>query len=172
MEDARPNVCLTCVNFSQMSRYRLFFPVMAVEWPTTTSTSVFFLVRSSESKVAMFSTYHLLHSHPYSPLLPSWRQQFDACFNFSNCTNTISGLKMESLNLLTTMHKDEVCMHFRCRVKVKRVLYVWPPTQEAVHFCSTFPLLCETRHSSRYVLYRYGQHSSGTTDVVCLCIKR
>jgi len=26
--------------------------------------------------------------------------------------NTGSGLKMESLNFLTTMHKNEVCMHF------------------------------------------------------------
>ena len=31
-----------------MSRSRLFFPVTAAEWPTTTSTSVFFLVRSAE----------------------------------------------------------------------------------------------------------------------------
>jgi len=82
---------------------------------------------------------------------------------------------MEPLNFLTTMHKDEVCMHFRSALAeqmVKRVLHVWPLIQEVVHLCFTFPLLRATRHSPRYVQYKYTEHCSGTTEVVCLRIKR
>ena len=55
--------------------------------------------------------------------------------------NTGSGLKTEPLNFLTTMHKDEVCMHFRSALAeqmVKRVLRVC--------LCFTFPLFRATRH--------------------------
>jgi hypothetical protein len=102
----------------------------------------------------MFTAYYLLHNHPYNPLLPSWRQHFEARFNFSICMNTGSGLKMESPNFLTTMHKDEAGMHFLSALveqMVKRVLHVWPHIREVVLLCFTLPLLRATRHSSRSV---------------------
>jgi hypothetical protein len=61
--------------------------------------------------------------------------------------NTGSGLKM--LNFLTTMHKDEDCMHFLralAELMVKRVLHVWPPIQEvkitSASYCRRSVQLC------------------------------
>jgi len=82
---------------------------------------------------------------------------------------------MESLNFLTTMHKDEVCMHFLSALVeqiVKRVFNVWRHIQEVVQLCYTFPLLRATRiHLGRTVqVYPtlFGHYRRG----VCLCIKQ